>query len=94
MSETMTAFGKNIIVRKEEGSKTTPGGIVLPKARHSGWAKVISTGINVSAREILEGTLVLVGDYAGVEVNVNDEVLHVIHEDDIVAYKNIGGSDA
>ena len=42
----ITAYGNKIIIQRLEGSSVSPGGIVLPKARNSNWANVVSVGPN------------------------------------------------
>ena len=86
------AYGKRIIIKKLTGSNVTPGGIVLPKARHSNWAEIVSVGDGRS--EDLLGKIVLVLDYAGTEIDLDNGVHFVIEESDIVATKETGGSDA
>lgn len=90
MSE-IKAYGEKIIIKKLTGSDISSGGIVLPKSRHSNWAKVVSVG--PGAKQQLLNKAILVHDYAGTEVELDDGVHFVIEESDIVATKE-GDSNA
>ena len=79
------AYGSRIIIKKLEGSNVSSGGIVLPKTRHSNWAKVVSIGRGQNAALI--GKTILVSDYTGTEIDIDGDVHFVIEEKDIVATK-------
>jgi chaperonin GroES len=82
-----------VLVRRVEGDKKTPGGIVIPDtaAEKPTEGEVVSVGNGkllddgtVRALEIQIGDRVLFGKYSGTEVKVSGEELIVMREEDIM----------
>jgi chaperonin GroES len=82
-----------VLVRRVEGDKKTPGGIVIPDtaAEKPTEGEVVSVGNGkllddgtVRALDIQIGDRVLFGKYSGTEVKVSGEELIVMREEDIM----------
>ncbi len=82
-----------VLVRRLEGDKKTPGGIVIPDSAAEkpmegevvsvGNGKLLDSG-ELRALEVKAGDKILFGKYSGTEVKVDGEELIVMREDDIM----------
>ena len=82
-----------VLVRRLEGDKKTPGGIVIPDSAAEkpmegevvsvGNGKLLENG-ELRALDVKAGDKVLFGKYSGTEVKVDGEELIVMREDDIM----------
>ncbi len=82
-----------VLVRRLEGDKKTPGGIVIPDTAAEkpmegevvsvGNGKLLDSG-ELRALEVKAGDKILFGKYSGTEVKVDGEELIVMREDDIM----------
>ena len=82
-----------VLVRRLEGDKKTPGGIVIPDSAAEkpmegevvsvGNGKLLDNG-ELRALEVKAGDKILFGKYSGTEVKVDGEELIVMREDDIM----------
>lgn len=82
-----------VLVRRLEGDKKTPGGIVIPDSAAEkpmegevvsvGNGKLLDSG-ELRTLEVKAGDKVLFGKYSGTEVKVDGEELIVMREDDIM----------
>ena len=82
-----------VLVRRLEGDKKTPGGIVIPDtaAEKPMEGEVVSVGNGklldngeLRALDVKAGDKILFGKYSGTEVKVDGEELIVMREDDIM----------
>jgi len=82
-----------VLVRRLEGDKKTPGGIVIPDtaAEKPMEGEVVSVGNGklldngeLRVLDVKAGDKVLFGKYSGTEVKVDGEELLVMREDDIM----------
>jgi chaperonin GroES len=82
-----------VLIRRLEGDKKTPGGIVIPDtaAEKPMQGKVVSVGNGklldngeLRALDVKAGDKILFGKYSGTEVKVDGEELIVMREDDIM----------
>ena len=83
-----------VIIKRTEGERTSPGGIVIPdsatekpikgKVIAVGKGRILENG-QVRALDLKAGDKVLFGKYSGTEVKVDGEELLVMKEDDIMA---------
>ena len=82
-----------VLVRRLEGDKKTPGGIVIPDtaAEKPTEGEVVSVGNGklldsgeLRALDVKAGDKILFGKYSGTEVKVDGEELIVMREDDIM----------
>lgn len=87
-------IGDKIVVKREEGDETTPGGIVLPDSAQekSKQGRVLSVGEgrrspdgSIRAPQVTEGDRILFSAYAGTEIDVDGEDLLIMSEDDVLA---------
>ena len=82
-----------VLVRRLEGDKKTPGGIVIPDTAAEkpmegevvsvGNGKLLDSG-ELRALDVKAGDKILFGKYSGTEVKVDGEELIVMREDDIM----------
>lgn len=82
-----------VLVRRLEGDKLTPGGIVIPDSAAEkpmegevvsvGNGKLLENG-ELRALDVKAGDKVLFGKYSGTEVKVDGEELIVMREEDIM----------
>ena len=82
-----------VLVRRLEGDKKTPGGIVIPDSAAEkpmegevvsvGNGKLLDSG-ELRALDVKAGDKILFGKYSGTEVKVDGEELIVMREDDIM----------
>ena len=82
-----------VLVRRLEGDKKTPGGIVIPDtaAEKPMEGEVVSVGNGklldnggLRTLDVKAGDKILFGKYSGTEVKVDGEELIVMREDDIM----------
>jgi len=82
-----------VLVRRLEGDKKTPGGIVIPDtaAEKPMEGEVVSVGNGklldngeLRTLDLKAGDKILFGKYSGTEVKVDGEELIVMREDDIM----------
>jgi chaperonin GroES len=82
-----------VLVRRVEGDKKSPGGIVIPDtaAEKPMEGEVVSVGNGklldngeLRALDVKAGDKILFGKYSGTEVKVDGEELIVMREDDIM----------
>ena len=82
-----------VLVRRLEGDKKTPGGIVIPDSAAEkpmegevvsvGNGKLLDNG-ELRTLDVKTGDKILFGKYSGTEVKVDGEELIVMREDDIM----------
>jgi chaperonin GroES len=82
-----------VLVRRLEGDKKTPGGIVIPDSAAEkpmegevvsvGNGKLLDNG-ELRTLDVKAGDKILFGKYSGTEVKVDGEELIVMREDDIM----------
>lgn len=87
----MTTFkpqGTRILVRRADTASTTDGGIALPDSAKSKRkdAEIVAIGDNilVSYPDFRVGAKVLVPEYGGAAVEINDETLYVYNVEDVL----------
>ena len=83
-----------VIVKRLEGARTSPGGIVIPdtaaekpvegKVLAVGKGKILDDG-TVRPLDVKVGDKILFGKYSGTEVKVEGEDLVVMREEDVMA---------
>ncbi len=92
MTLNLTPLGNRIVVKRDESSNVTKGGIVLPdgaKERPSR-GKVLSVGPGrmvdgqLQAMNVKAGDLVLFGKYAGNDVTLGDVEVVIMNEEDVL----------
>ncbi len=87
-------LGDKVVVKRLDAEETTAGGIVLPDAAQEkplqgrvlsvGDGRLLPDGTRAS-HQVSEGDRVLLSNYAGTEVKVDDQDLLILSEDDILA---------
>jgi len=87
-------LGDKIVVKREEASEQTAGGIVLPNSAQEkpqqgrvlsvGAGKLLQDGSR-SQPQVAEGDRVLFAPYAGTELEINGEKLLIMGESDVLA---------
>ncbi|MCW5590336.1 MAG: co-chaperone GroES [Legionellales bacterium] len=93
MSVKIQPLHDRVVVRRNEESKTTKGGIVIPDTAGEkpisgtvlavGPGKTLDNG-DICALAVKKGDKVLFGKYAGTEVKLDGEELVVMREEDIM----------
>jgi len=87
-------LGPHVVVRRTEAEEKTSGGIVLPEGarKKPRQGRVLSVGDGQVLKDgqrakpqVNEGDRVLFNDYAGTEVQFNNEDLLILHEEEILA---------
>ncbi len=87
-------LGPHVVVRRTEAEEKTSGGIVLPEGarKKPRQGRVLSVGDGQILKngerakpQVNEGDRVLFNDYAGTEVQFNNEDLLILHEEEILA---------
>jgi chaperonin GroES len=83
-----------VVIKRTEEDTTSAGGIVIPDSASEkpskgevvavGNGKVLDSG-EIRALDLKVGDKVLFGTYSGTEVKVDQQDLHVMREDDIMA---------
>ncbi len=85
---TIKPLGKRILAQKlESDSKTSPGGIVLPdtvKSEKVVRAKVLAIGTDEKF-EVKVGDEIIVGTFAGTEIEQGEDKLILVKETDVLA---------
>jgi chaperonin GroES len=87
-------LGENVMVKRLEADRVTPGGIVLPDSAKErpqqgrvlsvGDGRMLPCGTRVR-HQVREGDRVLFGRYGGTEMKINGEEMLIIGESDILA---------
>lgn len=84
----------NVVIKRLPADETTAGGIVLPDATREKprQGRVLSVGDgrrlpdgSRAAMQVGEGDRVLFGEYAGTEVEIDEDELLIVGEDEILA---------
>mmetsp|Transcript_35900 Transcript_35900/g.49823 ORF Transcript_35900/g.49823 Transcript_35900/m.49823 type:complete len:146 (-) Transcript_35900:177-614(-) len=87
-TEDMSVFGDRVLLRKEENSDTTAGGLMLGLGDSADpdftVGEVVSVGVDVTL-EISPSSKILVAGYGGTPVKIEDEMLYFVKEQDIMA---------
>ena len=87
-------LGDKIAVKRLDAEETTAGGIVLPDAAREKplQGRVLSVGDgrqlpdgSRASNQVNEGDRVLFGNYAGMEVIVDDDEILIMSEDEVLA---------
>ncbi len=90
----LVPLGENVIVKRSESEKTTPGGVVLPETvqERPQTGRVLSIGDGRrlpdgtrAPSQVNEGDRVLFRPWAGTEFLVDGEKLLILGEEDILA---------
>ena len=90
-------LGNRLLVAREEPQETVRGGIVIPdNAKETPQeAKVLATGLGRRdedgkrvALEVKKGDRILLGKYAGTEVQIDGNERLIVSEDDVLAILN------
>lgn len=80
-------LGKRVLVEREEESKTTASGIIIPdnasKERPS-VGKVVAVGCDDECKVVKVGDSVVFGKYSGSEVELDDKKYLVLNLEDVL----------
>jgi len=87
-------LGSNIIIKRLDAEETTAGGIVLPDSAQErpqqgrvlsvGDGELLASG-DRAPHQVSEGDRVVFSNYAGTEVTIDGQQLHIMSENDILA---------
>ena len=90
---TIKPLSDKVVVKKLEAQETTKSGIILSAGAQQkpSYAEVIAVGPggivdgNEVKMQVTVGQKVIIRDYAGTTVNIEDEEYIIVRQDDIVA---------
>ena len=91
IARSLAPLGDCILVRKAAKEVQTAGGIIIPSdnAKSPNEGKVVAVGAglrdvsgNLHTPILKSGDSVLLPEYGGTKVKIDDEELHLFHEDD------------
>lgn len=90
----LTPMDDRVVIKRLEAEETTAGGIILPDAAKEkplkgevvavGEGKLLDNGKRVTP-DVVVGDIVLIGKYAGTDVNVDEVEYTIVRESDIMA---------
>lgn len=85
-------YGKVVLVRQEVSKTETAGGVALPESSKAKLpcGRIVATGqLGISREEEIfkEGVKVYWPEYAGIPVEVGDEMLRIVAIEDIFGYE-------
>ncbi|NLY03987.1 MAG: co-chaperone GroES [Campylobacter sp.] len=80
-------LGKRVLVQREEESKTTASGIIIPdnasKEKPSS-GKIVAVGNDDECKVVKVGDVVVFGKYSGSEVELDDKKYLVLNLEDVL----------
>lgn len=78
-------WGERILIRRHAAEEVSKGGIILPEATRNPPAvgTVLAIGPEVDAEFFRIGSTVLFQQFAGAEVELNNEKLHILSSRDV-----------
>ena len=77
--------GNRLVIRRDEAQKKTDGGIIIPDVAQDAPARgqVVAVGSDYKGVG-RTGAVVLIGRYAGVDVELDGEKLTIVNGDDVL----------
>lgn len=76
-------YGKRVLIKLDDAKQMTDGGIIIPDSAQRPSRTAIVRAIGDECTKVKKGTKVLIPQAGGIEIDVNDEKLFLIHENDI-----------
>lgn len=76
-------YGKRVLIKLDDAKQMTDGGIIIPDSAQRPSRTAIVRAIGDECTKVKTGTKVLIPQAGGIEIDVNDEKLFLIHENDI-----------
>ena len=94
--DTIRPLANRLVVKRRKAEEKTPGGLFIPESaqKKSEEAEVLAVGPGIYLDDgrrvpvdVKVGDTILISKYAGAELQVRGETVHLIREDDIVGQK-------
>jgi chaperonin GroES len=90
MTTTFTPLGKRLLVRRDEASKATKSGILIPEnaVERPARGTVIAISEDIKADGLVKGATVAFGQWAGQEIDIDGEKLVILKDEDVLGLIN------
>lgn len=78
-------LSNRVVVRRVEEANVSKGGIYIPPSAVEKSTEGVVTAVGPRCEQVTKGDRVIFGKYSGSEISLNDEIFHVMREEDVIA---------